>query len=215
MAIRIQCSSCGRAYEVSDDRAGQTGRCSCGNLTPIPTDATLPPGTGPQTDESAPGPAVVATKKCVCGERTNVDAKVCDRCGRTWDGSVSGRVEAFNWGAFLIPVLWGIGHGLWKWSAAVLLAWGIVFALGRILPIWMVMDGDMSPTAAILLVWFANFAMLALHIYCGTVGGKEAWKSGRYKSETEFANGERQWAWAAAGLVPVLIAMYLAARASW
>ena len=36
MSICIQCDRCGRSHEVADDRAGQTGRCSCGNLLPIP-----------------------------------------------------------------------------------------------------------------------------------------------------------------------------------
>jgi hypothetical protein len=39
MAIKIKCPKCGTEYNVRDERAGQTGRCKCGNLISIPSAA--------------------------------------------------------------------------------------------------------------------------------------------------------------------------------
>jgi len=38
MAIKIKCPECGTEYNVRDERAGQTGRCRCGNLISIPSE---------------------------------------------------------------------------------------------------------------------------------------------------------------------------------
>ena len=38
MAIKMKCPKCGTEYNVRDERAGQTGRCKCGNLISIPSE---------------------------------------------------------------------------------------------------------------------------------------------------------------------------------
>ena len=45
MSIQIQCDKCQATYVVSDDKAGKTGKCRCGNDIPVPmpTSAPLPP----------------------------------------------------------------------------------------------------------------------------------------------------------------------------
>ena len=47
--LRITCSECGATYEVPDDRAGQTGKCRCGNLIPVQS-AETPAGLAGRED---------------------------------------------------------------------------------------------------------------------------------------------------------------------
>lgn len=36
MAIQVRCSHCGAVYQVPDDKAGQSGKCRCGELMQVP-----------------------------------------------------------------------------------------------------------------------------------------------------------------------------------
>ena len=51
MPIQITCDACGSSYKVPDRRAGERGKCKCGNVIPIPDAQPLPP---PEPIQSAP-----------------------------------------------------------------------------------------------------------------------------------------------------------------
>jgi hypothetical protein len=50
MSIRITCEKCDASYDVQDERAGQVGRCKCGNLIRVPEIA--PKAEAPVQDNS-------------------------------------------------------------------------------------------------------------------------------------------------------------------
>jgi len=45
--INVTCTHCGKTYALPESRAGQTGKCTCGQLIKVPALAAPPPAPGP------------------------------------------------------------------------------------------------------------------------------------------------------------------------
>jgi len=58
MSIRVTCDRCGTSFLVADDRAGQVGKCTCGNLIKVPAAPAPPAAEAPAAPpQGAPPPA--------------------------------------------------------------------------------------------------------------------------------------------------------------
>lgn len=84
MAIRVQCGQCGAVYNVPDERAGQVGRCRCGNSLSVPalppSRAEVGPSPGkvpPRYSRSPEEPRSVGTTR---GQPAEQEV-VCSECG--------------------------------------------------------------------------------------------------------------------------------------
>ena len=83
------------------------------------------------------------------------------------NGPMPAELKGFNWGAFLLGWIWGVGHSVW--IALVLLAVNFIPIIGT-------------------LFYFAGA------IYLGVKGNELAWKNGHYASVEDFRKRERVWA---------------------
>ena len=92
MTIHIQCPQCSATYEVSEDRAGQSGKCRCGALIPIPAahEAPSQSGSSQQTPE-APTGATLALTCGKCGQVYNLGQ---DAFAMTTSGALDGFAAA-------------------------------------------------------------------------------------------------------------------------
>ncbi len=141
-------------------------------------------------DRDAVG-ACVSCGRLVCTEcKISIDGQIyCNQCvearlksgswpARTLAGvdSASGlgsgspvppEVKAWNWGAFLLTWIWGIGNNVWISFLALL---GIVPYIG----------------------WIARLTMA---IILGLRGGEWAWQSKKWDSLEHFKKTQRTWMW--------------------
>lgn len=83
MGIEVHCERCGHTYSVPDTRAGQVGKCRCGNQIVVPELAPAAPAPAPGAPEALlveeeaspwqaatapPGGAVAAEGQVLCGQ---------------------------------------------------------------------------------------------------------------------------------------------------
>jgi len=90
-------------------------------------------------------------------------------------------VARWNWGAFLIPVLWAPAHRLWLWAVLwIALSWTIIGAF-------------------------------VLAIYLGAKGSELAWRARPFRDADHFRQVQSRWAgWGIAITIVVLIFMLAA-----
>ena len=139
------------------------------------------------------------TKNCpACGEEILATAKKCKHCGEWLDKSAApsdvcvkelpAEYRKFNWGAFLLSWIWGIGN---KTYIAFLI---FAFSLVNIIPF---------------VGWIAPFGFC---IWLGIKGNELAWKNREWKSLEDFDEIQRKWAmWGGiiAGVSIVLSVVFL------
>jgi hypothetical protein len=126
--------------------------------------------------------------------------------------AVAGRIEladgeplpafpGFNWGAFLIPPIWGVAHGLWA---------GVFF-----LPLWAFVDNAIRGTADAALwmravAWLTFAGTLAFQVEYARVANRLAWRRACDRMSLA-AYVRRQHIWAAFGAVTLcVIALWIA-----
>lgn len=110
------------------------------------------------------------------------------------------RIECprFNWGAFLLPPIWGVAHGQW---------WGVFF-----LPAWVFVD-NMLRGPAVLGPWTIVIgaamggATLGLQaVYARTANVVAARRIGERAAFEVFLRRQRAWAVAGAAVIVAMIA---------
>lgn len=121
-------------------------------------------------------------KNCpFCGEEINVSATKCKHCGEWLDeqnhqetnlekSELPTEYRKFNWGAFLLTWIWGIGNK--TYIAFVIFAVSIL----NIIPF---------------VGWIASFAF---GIWLGIKGNEFAWKNSHWDNLEQFNNVQRKWA---------------------
>ncbi len=113
-------------------------------------------------------------------------------------------VPRFNWGAFLLPGIWGPGHGLWVC---------ILFY-----PLWLFADNvfygayhEQTPLAFVIAA-IVFVALLVLHIVFGVLSQPYAWHKAfdAGVSKESYLKRERMWtvAMVVLGIAAVAIASY-------
>lgn len=117
-----------------------------------------------------------------CGEEIEYSAKKCKYCGEWLEkkeiittsskSSLPQKYRKFNWGAFLIPWIWGIGNKTYI---------GLLYLALYLL---------------ILIPIFGFLVLLAFSIWMGIKGNEFAWKNCNWDSLEQFEDKQRQWtAW--------------------
>lgn len=91
----------------------------------------------------------------------------------------------FNWGAFLIPPVWGVAHGQWA---------GVFF-----LPAWAFADnvvrGPVGEGRLRIVGWFMLAATLGLQFVYARFANRIAWAASRDRMSVEvFLRRQRRWA---------------------
>lgn len=121
-------------------------------------------------------------KNCpFCGEEINVSATKCKHCGEWLDGQnhqetnlakseLPTEYRKFNWGAFLLSWIWGIGNKTY-------IAF-FIFATSLL---------NIIPFVG----WVGSFAFA---IYLGIKGNELAWKNNTWESIEQFNNVQQKWA---------------------
>jgi hypothetical protein len=101
--------------------------------------------------------------------------------------------KRWNWGAFLIPLLWGPWHRAW-----------IVF-----LSVPLLIAGALWPLVAPL----TGLLSLAFAVYLGKRGSAFAWQGHHWSSFERFRQIQRRWTWLALGLIGIGLVASVAATA--
>lgn len=91
-------------------------------------------------------------------------------------------IRGWNWGAFLLTWIWGIGNNVW---ISLLTLLSIIPYVG-----WLI--------------------MLAMRIILGIKGNEWAWKNKKWQSVEHFKQTQRKWAWWGLGFILLYIALMLA-----
>jgi hypothetical protein len=112
----------------------------------------------------------------------------------------------WNWGAFWLPVLWGLSHNspqtLWIFAL-----WGlstlVSIPLSLILP-----NAALGDYTSMLVTWPGG---IALGIWFGRRGNEWAWRNRRFESVEHFRQVQRVWASWSIGLMSLTIGMALVA----
>lgn len=90
--------------------------------------------------------------------------------------------KGWNWGAFLLGWIWGVGHRCW-WPLLVCLCFGLFITLLSIV----------APIAATVICGLYNILLLAMSIYLGVKGNEIGWNNECYYNIEHFHRKERQW----------------------
>lgn len=110
-------------------------------------------------------------------------------------------IPAFNWGAFLMPPIWGAGHGQ-VFAVVLYPLWLMVDNL-----LWAAVKGDGSPAlAGVALVGTLAF----MFFYARTANHVGYMRAMSRKSPAEYVRDERRWAWAMGA-----VAAFMLAFATW
>lgn len=88
----------------------------------------------------------------------------------------------WNWGAFLLHWIWGIGHGIW-WPCVVMVSIGLLSLL--LLPL--------VPFLSIVNWVACSILSMGICIYLGIKGNAMAWDNGCYNNYAHFVQKERNW----------------------
>jgi len=125
-----------------------------------------------------------------CGGPLEAGARFCPLCGQPAAGASAGVTHAglpsgndpaqleaargigWNWGGFLIPYLWLLGHG--RATA------GFLLLISTAVPLLNIVHVILYPAAA---------------IYLGLQGYAISWRHRAYHSVEQLVDGEREWAW--------------------
>ncbi len=111
-------------------------------------------------------------------------------------------LNKFNWGAFLLTWIWGIGNGVWLalWIFAFYpIQWiilGIGFAIGA------VAGNEIAAVIRVLLVLIGLIFSFGFIVWLGKNGNRLARKTGRWQDVEKFKSFQKKWA--IAGLVIAL-----------
>ena len=131
---------------------------------------------------------VQQTKVCpVCGETILASTAICEHCGEKFNNKEThsklsdtknfpDELKKFNWGAFLVTWIWGLGNNvrISLWSLLGLLAF--------------------IPAISI----FIAIPIFAFQIWLGINGNKLAWGNNQWDSVEQFNTVQKKWAmWSA------------------
>ena len=111
------------------------------------------------------------------------------------------RFPRFNWGAFLIPPIWGVAHGLWA---------GVFF-----LPLWAFVDSAIRSTVgrAIwmqVVAWGTLVVTLAFQYEFGRTANRLAWRRASQRMTLDtYVRRQRLWAIGGAVVITALVAWIL------
>lgn len=147
-----------------------------------------------------------ARKSChFCGAVYSEGQRECMSCGASLPATLSqqktrfrsgkkpAKLTDFNFGAFLIPVFWTIGHRLWGYAA--LLIGLLIINVG--VPILALVLGPIALLPMILIM----LIRLGFAIYLGINGSQLAWNKARLPDVDNFLKMQRSWA--IAGVITV------------
>lgn len=103
------------------------------------------------------------------------------------DSRIPSELRGWNWPAFLLGPIWGVGHRIW-WTAIGFLALApLVYA---------------GPRQAALLFW------LAMMLFLGFRGNELAWRARRWESVEKFMAAQQRWGvWAVAAIAALVVGM--------
>ena len=110
--------------------------------------------------------------------------------------------KRFNWGAFFLTWIWGLGNKVWI-TLFIIPLWFFFAILDTLL----VATGVMTELAHSMLMVVLNFILLSIQIWFGINGNKWAWEKKKYKSVEHFHKVQRIWAIVATMLVIINIAL--------
>jgi len=95
----------------------------------------------------------------------------------------------WNWAAFLLNWIWGVGHDCW-WPLFAYMGLGLLSAI-------FVVAIPVLPFLTPVSISISNLATLAISIYLGVKGNSVAWKNGCFDNIEHFERKERRWLYAA------------------
>ena len=112
--------------------------------------------------------------------------------------------KRFNWGAFFLTWIWGLGNKVWI-TLFIIPLW-FFFA---VLDVLLVSTGMMTEFGHSMLMIFLNLVLLSIQIWFGINGNKWAWEKKKYKSVEHFHRVQRIWAIVATVLMIINVAYVL------
>lgn len=158
----MYCPNCGKENEDAVQVCGACGKSLSTQIPPVQSAQEVYNNQGQQpanVDANSPG---VPTYNQITNNEFPVE------------------LNRFNWGAFLLTWIWGIGHGVW--ISLIALVAGFVPFIGGLIG-------------------------LAFAIYLGIKGNELAWKTGKYNDIEAFKATERKWT--IAGIIILLVGTFI------
>ena len=121
------------------------------------------------------------------------------------ESELPAELDQFNWGAFLLTWIWGIGHRVWIaltilgiWIGFRVLSTGVLF-----------IPGPFGLLASIIFGFLEFPAEIGFAIWLGLKGNQLAWKTGRYNDVEKYKVAEKKWTIAGIILWVSLILIFL------
>ncbi len=131
---------------------------------------------------------------------------VAEHCEASESGGADVALPRFNWGAFLIPPVWGIAHGQWA---------GVFF-----LPLWIFVDNvlrgpQLLGAAGVVAGWLLAAATLGIQAAYAAHANEHAWRRAAGTVTVErFVRAQRRWAVAGALSIAFMAAAIVSHLAS-
>lgn len=95
----------------------------------------------------------------------------------------------WNWSAFLLNWIWGVGHDCW-WPLFAYIGLGLLSTL-------FIVAIPIIPFITPISISISNLATLAISIYLGVKGNSLAWQNGCFDDINHFERKEKRWLYAA------------------
>ena len=154
-----------------------------------------------------------------------VAAESADGLGR---GQMPPEVNRFNWGAFLVPVLWGAGYRVWHLVAIWAFALLVPITLSAIVAVGVAGGSGVASASAVIGVTVASDVVVAyIRLWAGANANRLLWERESKRLEADpaarprmgvalFLRRQRAWVvWGAIGAVLALAISYPAAVEAW
>lgn len=158
-----------------------------------------------------------------CGKENEDTAQACVACGESFvkketlgnvgavpstenqkvSSELPPELNKFNWGAFILTWIWGVGHGVWVALLIIAIDFGMRI-IGAAVIFW---GGEIGALVTLLIVLLGMGGELGFALWLGLKGNKLAWKTGRYNDVEKFKATEKKWA--IVGLILFLVGLLM------
>ena len=122
-------------------------------------------------------------------------------------GDVPRELRRFNFGAFILPALWALDHGLFFWGIVFLIL--LPFHCALLFAIFLLLENDIANPFSIFVLIFIEFVRIGLSIHLALSGNVSAWRAKLYMSIKQYRSEQIRWLMIRLLLFPILFLLFM------